>query len=169
MAKRRRRQEWSAGDIFVIYAKDKERRLDGSSFIGQIIAHEEHALSAVICAFFDQRASDLEEVLGRGPDISRMFSVLFLTRSAVDYEWEIAGHAAIAKLPSKKEVEIDALRSREYIGMSMKTAPIIEDFLAAYRGVSPWDPYPQFDYFDGLLLDPSLKPKKLLYKKDIES
>jgi hypothetical protein len=102
MAKKREKQSWDVGDIFLVPTSD------GLYAVGQVLGHERAAMDSATCALFDFRVKRDEELkslsvlppqnllstlLGRmrpraGPApmllSEKLFAVLFATRESLD-------------------------------------------------------------------------------------
>ncbi len=61
---------------------------------------------------------------------------------------------------------LSADRKNGFVGVTVYGAEIVENFLNAYFGNSPWDRYYEPDFFDKMLLNKIKKPKNLIYKNN---
>ena len=58
----------------------------------------------------------------------------------------------------------EPLRASGFIGATITGSGIVDDFVNAFHGLAPWDDWHDPRYLDTLLLDPSKKPRGLVYK-----
>jgi hypothetical protein len=154
----RKKQAWSPGDVFKVPLSD------GSTVIGQVLAHEPDAMNSVACAFFDaHKETDLQSSLG----LVNAFSIILVTRDALDRgSWKIFGHEPIA-IP-RERFPYESLRPNGFIGARIVGAGIVNSFLHAFRGLLPWDSMADADYFDRLLTNAARKPTNLRLLKTNE-
>lgn len=149
------KQKWTAGDIFAVPLSD------GSSIIGQVLAHEPEAMNSVACAFFDA-PPDADAATTTDP--LNAFSVLLVTRDALDKGgWKIIGHESVS-LPRAKFPH-ESLRPKGFVGAKVVGSGIVAKFLHAFRGLSPWDAMADQDYFDNLLTDSAKRPARLVLSR----
>src|SRR5439155_14074782 len=76
--------------------------------------------------------------------------------------WKVFSRGAVI-LP-RQSWPNEAARNKGWVGSVVHTGAIVESFLNAYHSLAPWDQYHDPDYFDKLLISPSKKPKRLVYK-----
>jgi hypothetical protein len=148
-------QEWEAGDLFTV------KLIDGTYAIGQVVDISiPHTAS---CAFFNRRnhapvpkpAPKLtpEDIIAGATVIEA-----HLDRGA----WEIFSRCPI--LLAKNKWPNEATRNKGWVGSRVYTGAILEDFLNAYYALAPWDKFYDPYYLDKILIDPSKKPSRLIYK-----
>jgi hypothetical protein len=151
----KRKQKWDVGDVFLIPLND------GTKAIGQIVGRVPSFLNSVTCAFFNLRVKDATECAGTLENAirpERIFSVLFCTRDLLDSgSWEIVTRRPVY-LP-------DGFVPRTGTGARMIGSGIINKFLNAFYGLTPWDEWKNPCYLDGLLISADKKPKNLVYIK----
>lgn len=148
--------ETKAGDVFLIPLTD------GEFSIGQVIAFETRGIHCISCGLFNQLASIRAEnsVI---PDESQLFSTLLVSHVHIlKGTWPVVNNlpVKIAKkyLPYEKELR------KGGIGARIQSPGIVESFVDAFFCKKPWNMYARTNLFDELLLDPSKKPKTLIYK-----
>lgn len=151
---KKRKQDWKAGDCFVIPL------LDGGGLLGQVLAHEPRAMNSVSCALFDQRVGQSE---CPRPSMGRLFSILLVTRDSLDSgHWQVVATWPV-EVPQEK-FPFEHSRSKGFIGAKIYGSGVVREFANAFCGLCPWDDWAKPDYLDGLLVSPEVKPKSLLYK-----
>jgi hypothetical protein len=85
MGKRRKRQEWLIGDVFVV------RQLDEMCSLGQVLTLM--MPNVVSCAFFDIRLSCDGANGAIELSLQQLIAVMSVTRERLDFgEWTIVGH-----------------------------------------------------------------------------
>lgn len=157
---RRRKQEWKIGDLFLVELED------GSFACGQIVGREPRALNSVTVALFDRRCESASSASIRDCSREHVVSALFVTRDLLDDGvWRVVGSAS--PVLSGSELPYEETRARGFVGAKIIGSGIATRFLNAFHGLGPWDPMKDPLYFDKLLIDPTLKPAKLLYKLDL--
>lgn len=157
---RQKRQSWQIGDLFCIPTTDAKLAL------GQIIGQEPGVLNSVTIALFDERYEALPEVRkGHHASSKSLYSVLFTTRDLLDSgHWPVAGKAEIEI--SKDLYPYEHLRGEGFVGAKVIGSGIVNKFVNAYYGLTPWDDWKDPYYLDQLLLSPQKKPvERLLLKK----
>ncbi len=164
---RRKRQKWQIGDYFLIPLVNNEFA------IGQVIGRVIKALDSVICVFFAVKVRVEEEAQKKVKILSgkEVVSAKLTTRDSLDWGiWKIFNNAqplSFNDYLSEKEVKI--IVSKKIVGLVTEGSGIMTDFMNAFYALKPWDMYYEPDYFDNLLVSPDKKPRKLLYKKDLEN
>lgn len=155
---RRKRQKWQIGDYFLL-------TLDNGGFsIGQLIDEFPQALNSIICVFFDVKVKNEEEAQNKIKTLSNknVISALVITRDSLDWgNWKIIYNCS----PLLVEDFFDKEKLEAIVGVRIIGSGIVDDFLNAFYGLSPWNLYCEPDYFDKLLISPNKKPKNLIYKK----
>jgi hypothetical protein len=152
------KQKWSVGDLFVVTTPD------GKLVVGQIVGQEQSVLNSVSLAFFDTRFDSMDEagVASIGPETA--FAVLFTSRDLLDSgDWKVVGHRHPVIPQAMRPYE--HLRKGGFIGANVIGSGNVQKFLNAFYGLSPWDGWKDPQYLDRLLISPTKKPLKLLYKR----
>jgi hypothetical protein len=160
MPSKKKKCEWSVGDVFYIPLSDKD------VVLGQIVGREADVLNSVTVALFDVKCTP-EDATAALPFIaaSRAFAVLFTTRDLLDMgEWPVHGHKPVS-IP-KAQLPYEHLRHDTFIGAKVIGSGIVNEFVNAFYGLTPWDDWKDPTYLDGLLLSPAKKPRsRLVYKR----
>lgn len=154
-----KRQRPEAGDIFGVPLPN------GALCVGQVLARERQALNSIGCAFYCAavRAGDslagIPELLRQRP-----IAILLTTPDLLNKgHWPILGRHAIQI--SIQEIPYERFRSKAWVGAKINGSGIVEDFLAAFFGLAPWDEYKDPNYLDGLLLPGRLRPDNVVLSK----
>lgn len=152
------KQQWKKGDIFTIKLKD-------NTFVfGQIIAYEPQALNSVICAFYDIRNMNLENISKLDLKKNKIFSILFVTRDLLDSgKWKVITTKNIS-MPFLWYFKLFKLKKNKMVGTKIIGSGIIEYFINAFYGLDYWNNYKDLYYLDSLLISKNKKPKDVLYK-----
>jgi hypothetical protein len=161
MIRRKKRQQWSAGDIFLIPLSDK------TFSFGQVVQYAGEALNSVVCAFFGLKAKDEEEgkTLIVELNDSLLVAVLFTTRDLLDSgDWLIVENKH--SIDISPYINLRKMESEGFIGVKVIGSGVVSKFLDAYFGLYPWDGFYKPDYLDNLLVSPEKKPKNIMLKKD---
>ncbi|WP_377512725.1 hypothetical protein [Octadecabacter sp. R77987] len=155
MARKIKKQSWGAGDLFVIETRDGLLRL------GQVLGAEVSALNSAICAY-SLKAWDPK--VGKPTlDENDIISVGFATRDLLDSGgWRVVGHQNV--LPFIEEFDLETRKAEGFVGTKVRGSGLVIQFLDACLGLLPWDKMFDPEYFEKLLIDPSRKPKNLIYK-----
>lgn len=152
----KRKIKWQSGDNFLVPLKD------GSFGQGQVLSYEAQAMNSVICAFSSKHFVDLQEQID-GISEADLIAVQFVTRDLLDNgRWKVVNNRPIIQW--EKLIDIQAMRSKGFIGVSIQGSLIMANFLNAYHKLIPWNHYYDPDYFDKLLISPDHKPAGLLLK-----
>jgi hypothetical protein len=150
----KRKVKWQAGDNFLVPLQD------GSYGQGQVLSHEARAMNSVICAFSSIRFENVPDHLGVIPD-EGLIAVLFTTRDLLDSgRWHVVNSGPI--VPWGRFLNIQELRSKGYVGVTVRGSLIVADFLNAYHKLIAWNGCHDPGYFDKLLVSPDRKPPQLL-------
>jgi len=154
--KKKVRQAWSAGDLFLIPLKND------TSAVGQVL--NQMMENVVSCALFDIRVSK-DEDLHTIPTISndRLISLLSTTRERLDSgAWRVLGKRPIAV--ERHRWPNEEFRRSGWVGVKIRNAALVEDFLNAFHGLAPWDDWSDPTYLDKLLISSQKKPANLVFK-----
>jgi hypothetical protein len=162
MKKRKSKQPWQAGDVFLISTQD------GRHLVGQILAHEPRAMNSASCVFFDWSVENAAEVEKAGKlPVERIFSTLLVTRDHLDDSiWKVIANRPICL--SQEMFPYEKLRAGGFVGAKITGTAIVRAFLNAFRGLIPWDDWHDPNYLDSLLISVEKKPKGLIYKRKPE-
>ena len=121
------------------------------SALGQVLAVEPEALNSIACAFWP--------VLTQGPReqlLERPISVELVTPDLLKKKlWQELGRSAVSVPPSIRGYE--RFRASGWVGAKVHGSGIMVNLLRAYRGLIPWDTYPN-GYLDGLLVPGTARP-----------
>jgi hypothetical protein len=149
--------KWRVGDLFKVPLDD------GSAALGHIVGQEKDMLNSVTCAFYAVEVSCPPEP-PPAPNMDTLIACVFTTHDLLRRGyWPIVGHVA-PQLPRKYFPHEDC-RDKGWVGATVNGSGIMNDFLNAFYGLSPWDAYFDIYYFDKLLIDKAKKPKDLIYTK----
>ena len=153
MGKRRKRQEWLIGDVFVV------RQLDEMCSLGQVLTLM--MPNVVSCAFFDIRLSCDEANGAIELSLQQLNAVMSVTRERLDFgEWTIVGHQHVTL--DRELWPNEEFRQNRWIGAKISDAGIAVSFLNAFYGLVPWDAWKDPQYFDKLLAFPGRRPKNVV-------
>ena len=156
-----KRQKWKVGDLFKISLAD------GSASLGHIVAQERQMLNSVTCAFYDTKVPNTcPPDAPPLPSDEALIACLFTTHDLLGNGiWAVIGYAS-PRL-SRKHLPYEDYRGSGWVGAKMRGAGNVRPFLDAYYRLAPWDNYSAKDpnYFDAFLIDPSKRPKDLIYVK----
>jgi hypothetical protein len=147
-----RRKKWETGNLFAVPLAD------GSYALAQVVGREKAVLNSVTCAFYRTRvrAQALSSLQGV-PDQSELIAVQFTTKDLLTSGvWEVLGNYAVT-LPRDLLPHEDK-RSQGWVGATVVGSGIMAHFLNAFFGLEPWNQMKEPNYFDRLLLRPSLRP-----------
>jgi hypothetical protein len=154
-----KRSAATSGDVFAVSLGD------GTWVLAQVIEDEPGAMNSLLCAFYDQQASSLDELrqhvssLDRYEPIAIEFVTKELLKSGV---WPVIDNTP----PAHREqfTELSALRRAGYVGAKIRGAGIIRMLLMAFYGLYPWDGLADPEYFDKLLR-PGARPRSPKYQR----
>ena len=159
MIPRKKRQKYKKGDVFVVPL------CDGTYSLGQVLSPEPKALNSVACAYYSLRIVDgpILDIPTPLP-LDNLISVTLTTPDLLNRAtWPVVADRTV-NVPSKKR-PYERYRSKEWVGAKIIGSGIIRQFLNAYFGLAPWDAMDDPNYYESLLLDPSLKPSGLIYER----
>ncbi len=155
----RKKQKWVLGDVFKI-------RLENSNFsIGQIIAYEKE-IGSVFCALYKLSFNDDKMLLSNELMTSEnLVSAIFTTSDLLENgKWEIITNMSIENKALLEGI-VTAHRRKQFIGTDIQGSGLVEDFLNAYFGLTPWDDWANPTYLDEFLINMDKKPSNLIYVK----
>jgi hypothetical protein len=121
------------------------------SALGQVLSVEPQALNGIACAFWPLVTDEPLTQLRQQP-ISVELVTLDLLRRKV---WTALGQADVNVPHSLRRYEL--FRAEGWIGAKVRGSGIMVNLLRAYRGLLPWDFYPD-SYLDGLLVPGTVRP-----------
>jgi hypothetical protein len=154
MAKKKKVQ-WKPGDVFCAPLPD------GQCCLGQALGLMGEYVNVVNCVLFDIRFRMVDTAPSLDPN--KVIAVVSTTRDLLDEgHWPIVGHAPI--FIKKSNWPNEQFAKKDYVGAKTYGSGIVNDFLAAYYGLFPWDGYKEPDYFDKMLSSPSKKPSNSILK-----
>jgi len=158
-----KRQNWKVGDLFKIPLGD------GSASLGHIVAQERQMLNSVTCAFYEVKVPDTcPPDAPPLPNDSTLIACVFTTHDLLrNGVWPLIGHTS-PQLPRKYLPHEDCRRSG-WVGATMHGSGIVRQFLDAYYRLAPWDDWADPKYLDSFLIDPSKRPKDLIYVKKTDA
>lgn len=158
----RRRQKWQAADILTVPLQDE------SLVLGQVLRYTPEALNSALCAFFrDRLPAGTEQVPIGALSVDSVICVCHVTRESLDrHFWKIISSSK--DLAEAVLEAFDFLLPRDLVGTRILGSGILEKFLNAYHGLYPWDSMFEPDYFDKLLVSPSLKPPHAVLSKAVQ-
>lgn len=126
-------------------------------------------MNSVSCALYNIKVPETcppeaAPLPSSGSLIACLFTTHDLLRKGV---WTVIGHAP-PQIPSD-QLPYEDRRSSGWIGARMHGSGIVRRFLNAYYRLEPWDDWADPKYLDALLIDPSKRPKDLIYIKTQEA
>ena len=156
---RKKRQRLKEGDVFVVPLSD------GTFSLGQILARERQALNAIACAFYKIRIVNgpTVEVPASLPQDQVISIILTIPDALNRAAWPVVTDRAIPTSIAVRPYE--KYREAKWVGARIIGSGIVVQFLNAYFGLAPWNVMHDPNYFDGLLLDGSLRPNHLVFKR----
>ena len=119
--------KFQPGDIFGIPLPD------ASMGIGQILSLEPDALNSVGCVFFAATARP-SGFTGVMEPISVLLVTPDLLKSGV---WPVKSQGPVFLETEERPYEI--YRASHWVGVRVTGSGIVQEFLAAYHGLTPWD------------------------------
>jgi hypothetical protein len=145
---RRKRVEWEYGAVFAIPL------IDGSYGIGQAIASM--MPNIVHSAFFSARFHSLPSSL---PALRRddVVALLSTWKESLNFgEWPVLGAATF--IVETGEFPNERFRGVGYVGAKHYDEGIVQKFLSAYHGLTPWNTMHDERYYDTLLREGVARP-----------
>lgn len=154
-----KKQKWKVGDLFKIPLAD------GSASLGHIVAQEREMLNSVTCAFYDIKVPDAcPPQTPPPPSDEKLIACLFTTHDLLTSGvWIVIGH--LTPQISREQLPYEDCRSSGWVGAKMRGSGNVRQFLDAYYRLAPWDDWADPKYLDAFLIDPSKRPKDLIYVK----
>jgi hypothetical protein len=154
-----KRKKWSVGDLFKVPLED------GTASLGHIVGQERSMMNSVTCAFYATKVPDTcPPDSPPAPTDDALIACVFTTHDLIRRGfWPIIGHV----LPqlSQKYFPYEDCREKGWVGATMHGSGIMREFVNAFYGLASWNGYFDPNYFDKLLIDPSKRPKDLLFVK----
>ena len=133
--------------------------------LGQILRYETDGLPKVSCALFDLVFREEDDV--PVPTEDKVFSILFTTQDTLDNGfWRLIGQRPV--IVPQMRFPYETLRGAGFVGAKTYGSGIVKQLANAFVGLRPWDRYADPEFLDKLLVSADKKPKKLIYKKDIQ-
>ena len=152
--KRRKRQQWEAGDIFKITLSD------GTYCLGRAVKHEPKAMNSLICAIYKTRLSAEDENFCLIDD--DLISVLFVTRYSLDWGiWKVIGKTESA-FAVEKYLNYDEAVNNKFVGTTITGCGNVNKLMEAYYCLRPWNSFHNPKFLDGLLISEDIKPNKVI-------
>jgi hypothetical protein len=145
---RRKRVEWEYGAVFAVPL------IDGSYGIGQAIGSM--MTNIVHSAFFSTRFQSLPSSL---PALRRddVVALLSTWKQSLNFgEWPILGVARF--IVEASEFPNERFRDAGYVGATHYDEGIVQEFLSAYHGLTPWNTSYDERYYDALLREGVARP-----------
>lgn len=154
MLKSKKKIIWNNGDVFVISLKDK------TLTIGQILDLQMENI--VRCSLYNERYNSIDEIKTKNVcQTKNLISLLSSSREMLDYNyWRIIGNVPIEI--NKSMYPNEEYKNKKWIGSISYDAELVEYFLNAFYGLSPWDDWYNPNYLDQFLIDKSKKPSNLI-------
>lgn len=143
-------QKFKPGDIFGIPLPDE------SMGIGQVLSLEPDALNSVGCVFFAASAS-LSGLKGALEPIAALLVTPDLLKRGT---WPVKSQGPVFLEPEERPYEIH--RATRWVGVRVTGSAIVQEFLAAYQGLVPWDAWHDPNYLDSLLLPGVSRPSHVV-------
>jgi hypothetical protein len=130
--KRRRKVNPQEGNLFAIPL------LDGSRAVGQLVERISFP-GAALCAFYSYRLfPDAQANRSLDMRASEVISIQFVPIRPIEKcEWEVIGQ--LQPTNGHLRPDRDALRLANYVGMTVPNTNMMEAFLNAFHGLSPWE------------------------------
>ena len=126
---------------------------------GQVLSLEPSAMNSVACAFWPERAGDVESLLSQKPIAVQLVTPDLLR----DQQWPIRGNGACSVPMQYRRYE--QFRAAEWVGAKVVGSGIIRELLLAFRGLALWDDFADPTYLDRLLLPGVSPPPCARYKR----
>jgi len=143
-------QKFNPGDIFGV-------PLPGDSMgIGQVLSLEPDALNSVGCVFFAATASP-SGLSGAMEPIAALLVTPDLLKSGA---WPVKSQGPVFLEPEERPYEIH--RASHWVGVRVTGSGVVQEFLAAYQGLVPWDAWHDPHYLDSLLLPGLERPSRVV-------
>ena len=152
----RKHSSWKPGDIFGVPLGCDEYGL------GQVLSHEKNCMDSVLCCFSNTISYNCPEGV---PTIglSDLISIQIVTRDSLDKGiWPVLGSSEPIEVAGVYPIE--SLRANRYIGAKIRGSGVMQKFVLAYFGRSPWDEYFDPQYFDKLLVEGLARPAIATFK-----
>jgi|SRR5688500_10520446 len=143
-------KQFEPGDIFGIPLPD------GSMGTGQVLSLEPDALNTVGCAFFAAKVGP-NGFSGSVEPIAALLVTPDLLKSGV---WPVKSKAPV--FLELHERPYESFRASRWVGVKVTGSGIVQEFLAAYHGLEPWDAWHDPSYLDSLLLPGVARPSHVL-------
>jgi hypothetical protein len=154
-----KRKKWTVGDLFKVPLND------GTASLGHIVGQERSMMNSVTCAFYAIKVSDnCPPDSPPSPTDDALIACVFTTHDLISRGfWPIIGQLS-PQLP-RKYFPYEDCREKGWVGATMQGSGNMREFVNAFYGLAPWNGYFDPNYFDKLLIDPSKRPKNLLFIK----
>ena len=143
-------KQFEPGDIFGIPLPD------GSMGTGQILSLEPDALNSVGCAFFSVTVGPAG-LSGSVEPIAALLVTPDLLKNGV---WPVKSKAPV--FLERHERPYELFRASHWVGVKVTGSGIVQEFLAAYHGLTPWDAWHDPNYLDSLLLPGVARPEHVI-------
>jgi hypothetical protein len=147
-------KKFAPGDIFGVPLPN------GLLALGQVLSRERQALNSVGCALFSETLSEGAPV----PEFLSPVSVMLVTPDLLSKGvWPVLSNREPVVAASNRPYE--QLRDVGWIGAKVTGSGIVQEFVAAYHCLVPWDDWYLPDYLDRLLLPGVSRPHGVLLCK----
>jgi len=152
-----KKTKWLRSDVFVIPLLNK------TFSVGQVLDLQME--NVVRIALYDEIINSIISVeIDELCKSKNLISLIASSREQLDYKvWKILGNKQqnipVSNFPNEK------YREKGWVGAISYDAALVEDFVNSFYSLLPWDDWFKPDYLDTFLIDPSKKPKNLIYKK----
>lgn len=160
MKARRKKTQWTIGDIFTIKLNNEKYS------IGQVLS--QRLPHTIRIALYDELIINFKNV-----EIERLckeidlLSLIEVTKEQLDFGvWKVIGNKPTT-IPVSRHANEQYRSSDPYkdgVGSNVKDAAIAEDFMNAFYGLHPWNDSYDPEYYDKMLVDKQKKPSHLIYK-----
>ncbi len=145
------------GDVFLVPL------LDDTFAVGQILGVECDAFHAPACALFDL-TTEQPKVESCPLTVDHLVASLFVTPDLLAMGvWPVVATSEV-RLPASI-YPYESTRKHGFVGAVVEGSAIVQEFMNAFHALAPWDAWHDPNFLDSLLISPSRKPTRLMYKR----
>lgn len=150
----KKNQDIKIGDVFTIPLKER------GEVLAQII---DLPWPGPRIAIFDRVLSSDSEC-EKNLALLDPFAILIVTPELLKWgRWRVRSNVSVNI--ARERWPQEELASKQWVGVHVHGAGLVEDFVSAYFGQAPWDAYYIPEFLDAFLLDPNRKPQRLIYTR----
>lgn len=148
---------FNAGDVFLIPLVD-----DNGFGVGVVLDITPDALNSVLCGYCDIKFVNKDEFTLDNVNLKKLVSIQFTTPELLkNKRWPIV--AKVQPVDPNDYFDYDGIKAKGFIGVDVRGASNIKEFVSAYQGVHHWNCFFKDDYLDDFLLFPDNKPDRIYY------